>query len=70
MVLYLVCTCRTYSESELIAYLFTFTYWVPQKSPQICTVIHLLLYCEGCVIICGYLWGARNIYIYITHLLI
>ena len=31
-------------------------YWVTQKSAQICTVIYVHLYCEGCVIICGYLW--------------
>ena len=26
---------------------------------QICTVIQVHLYWEGCVIICGYLWVAR-----------
>ena len=28
-------------------------YWVPQKYAQTCTVIHVHLYWEGCVIICG-----------------
>ena len=36
-------------------------YWVTQKYAQICTVIHLHMYCEGCVIFCGYLWGAEYV---------
>ena len=32
-----------------------------QKYAQICTVIHLHMYCEGCVIFCGYLWGAEYV---------
>ena len=43
------------------------TYWVPQKQAQICTVIHVHLYWEGCVIICGYLWGARYIIYIFTN---
>ena len=37
------------------------TYWVSHKLPQIITQPSLNLYCEGCVIICGYLWGARYV---------
>ena len=35
------------------------TYWVTHKKSQLITQPLLYLYCEGCVIICGYLRGGR-----------
>ena len=35
-----------------------------EVSANLYTVIHVHLYWEGCVIICGYLWCARYVWLY------